>query len=178
MDTNAKTYGLFIEPSALRVDGRLRNYRWAIARLASNIWWHLNLSNEQDADWSGCPVTAIKAVTSDTESVTTDMKIPFHIEIKRRALLEDLPTFDDVLDLCIELFTQMFRVHEPQLCKFDYGDGNIDYCEHSYWKLIVKAVNGETFWEAFLETDEHHYEAEETMKKFPFHKFVDTVVEL
>lgn len=177
MDTNTKTYGLFIEPSSLRVDGRLRNYRWSIARLASNIWWHLNLSNDQDGDGSG--LTAIKAVTRDTESVNTDMKIPFHIEIKRRALLEDLPTFDSVLDLCIELFTQMFRVHEPQLCKFDYGDGNIEYCEYSYWKLIVKEVNGETFWESSIETDEYHYEVEEKMKDFPYHyKFVDTIVEL
>lgn len=178
MDTNAKTYGLFIEPSALRVEGRLRNYRWSIARLASNIWWHLHLADDPDADEYGA-VTAIKAVTSDTKSVTTDMKIPFHIEIKKRALLEDLPTFDSVLDLCIDLFTQMFRVHEPQLCKFDYGDGNIEYCEYSYWKLIVKAVNGETFWEGSIETDEYHYEVEAKMKDFPYqYKFVDEVVEL
>ena len=173
MDTNAKTYGLFIEPSSLRVDGRLRNYRWSIARLASNIWWHLNLADDKDADEYGA-VTVIKAVTNNEPE-----NVPFHIEMERMAMLEELPTFDSVLDLCIDLFTQMFRVHKPELCKFDYGDGNIVYREDSSWKLIVQALKAETFWESFLETDEFHAEVEAETKDWPYHyTFVDTVVEL
>lgn len=172
MDTNAKTYGLFIEPSALRVEGGLRNYRWAIARLASNIWWHLNLADDQDSAEYGA-VTVIKAVTNNEPE-----SVPFHIELEKEALLEELPTFDSVLDLCIDLFTQMFRVHRPELCKVDYGDGNIEYSEQSSWKLIVKALNAEIFWECFLETDDFHAEVEAKTKDWHYFKFVDTVVEL
>lgn len=173
MDTKAKTYGLFIKPSALRVEGQLRNYRWAIARLASSIWWHLNLADDPDADEYGA-VTVIKAVTNNEPE-----NVPFHIEMERKAMLEELPTFDSVLDLCIDLFTQMFRVHKPELCKVDYGDGNIVYSEQSSWKLIVNALKAETFCEMFLETDESHAEDAAKMKDWPYHyTFVDEVVEL
>lgn len=145
---------LYIEPSAIQVSGELETHRRVIARLASNIWWHLTVGEPEKE-------TYIKAYTVDTHSVSEGVTIPHRVAFTKIATIEDLPTFDSVLEYCIELFKQLFSLPIP----------------HFFYELEV-GTDKAPFWVAPIQNDKDYEISYSCLSSMPNYTFVDEVVKV
>lgn len=143
---------LYIEPSAIQVSGELETHRRLIARFASNIWWHLTVGEPEKE-------TYIKAYTLDTHCVSEGITIPHSVAFTKIATIEDLPTFDSVLDYCIELFKQLFSLPIP----------------HFFYELEV-GTDKAPFWVAPIQNDKDYEICYSCLRSTRNYPYVDEVV--
>ena len=148
MDINVtltvKGFPLFIEPSALKVSGKLENYRHILARFASNIWWHLNL----------CRPYGIK---TDISAYTRQIDRKGHACIRKVFTIDEgMPTFDSVVDYCVDLFTMMLHLYEPVQIELKEGAGHL--CESPWFLAIESFQHYKRFWEGHFITDDAYVE--------------------
>lgn len=154
-----KGFPLFVEPSALKVSGKLENYRHILARFASNIWWHLNL----------CRPYGIK---TDISAYTKQIDRKGHAAIRKVfSIDEGMPTFERVVAYCVDLFTMMLHLYEPVDVEVE-GGGHL--CESPWFLAIESFQHYKRFWEGHFITDVAYAEMQPIREALSENVFYDT----